>query len=148
MAKPTTLKWTQLTIWPGDGASPEDFTSQVCGLTAKGFSITGTPAETEVPDCVDPDDPIWMERVIRNLSSGFSGSGVMAQETFPFWRDWMLGGETKNVRIVVGITPAGYFEGRFLLTTFELTGNLEDAKVQVNLEAASDGPVVWSAGAP
>ena len=118
-------------------------------MTTKGFTLTATPAETEVPDCDTPDDPIWMERIVRSLSGGFSGSGVMASETFPEWRDWMLSGMPKNTRIVLdGVTPAGYFEGSFLLTTFELTATLDDGKVQVSVEAQSDGPVVWATGSP
>lgn len=149
MAKPSTLSWSKLTIWPGDGGSPEDFTSKSCGLNAKGFSITGTTSDTDVPDCDDPDAPSWTERVIRALSSGVTGAGLMAEETLAFWRDWALSGEGKNVRIVLdGQTVDGFFEGRYVLTQFELAGNQNDGKIGVSLQLQSDGPVVWTSGAP
>ncbi|CAL8981545.1 hypothetical protein RHODGE_RHODGE_02830 [Rhodoplanes serenus] len=148
MAKPTTQRWTKLSIWPGDGASPEDFTSKVCGLTSKGISFSASTSDSNVPDCDNPDAPSWTERVAQALSSTVSGSGVMAEETFAFWRDWFLSGAPKNVRIVLGLTAPGYFAGSYLLTSFELTGNQGDGKVQVSLQLQSDGPVSWTTGAP
>lgn len=148
MAKPTTLRWTKLSIWPGDGASPEDFTSAVCGLNAKTFNIAGETSDANVPDCDDPDAPSWTERVIRALSSGVSGSGLMAEETFATWRTWALSGEAKNVRIVVDQSTPGYFQGSYVLTNFELSGNEGDGKMGVSVTLASDGPVTWSTGAP
>jgi hypothetical protein len=149
MAKPKTLSWTKMSIWPGDGASPEDFTSKVCGLNAKNFTISGTTADTDVPDCDDPDAAAWTERVMRALSSGMSGAGLMAEEIMPFYRDWMLSAEAKNVRIVIdGQTIDGYFEGSYLLTNFELAGNQNDGKIGISLQFASDGPVTWFTGAP
>jgi hypothetical protein len=144
MAKPTTLRWSKLSIWPGDGGSPEAFASKVCGLNAKGFSISGETSDSNVPDCDDPDLPSWTERTIRALSSGVTGAGLMAEETFDFWKDWMLSGEAKNVRIILdGVALDGYFAGAYVLTAFELTGNEGDGKIGVSVTMASDGPVTW-----
>lgn len=142
----TTYHWSKLSIWVGDGDSPEDFTAQVCGLTAQRFGLTGATSDTEVPNCEDRTRPVWVERVIRTLSGGFSGSGVLAKEVWAFWRTWMLSGLAKNVRIVVDDDPNGYFEARFVLTQCELTGNLSDGKIQVSLAGSSDGAVVFVEG--
>jgi hypothetical protein len=149
MADPTTNSWTKLSIWPGDGASPEDFTAKVCGLTTKEFTISATTSDTDVPDCDDPDAPSWTQRVVRSLSSGLNGAGIMVEEVLPFYRDWMISGEAKNVRIVLtGQTVTGYFEGRYLLTNFGLPANLNDGKIGLSLQFASDGPIAWVNGAP
>lgn len=150
MAKPATLSWTKLSIWPGDGETPtEDFTSAVCGLVTKGFTLSADTSDTTVPDCDDPDAAAWVERVIRSLSSGVTGSGLMAEEKFAFWRDWMLSAASKNVRIVVdGSTIDGYFQGAYLLTSFELSGAQADGKIQISLSLQSDGEIVWTDGAP
>ena len=146
MAKPTTVRWTKMTIWPGDGADPEVFASKSCGLTAKGFALTADTADSVVPDCDEPDEPAWIERVVRSLSSGISGSGIMAEETFAFWRDWALSGLPKTVRVMLDLATAdGYFEGSYLLTSFELSGNEGDGLVGVTLAMASNGPVAWVA---
>ncbi|ETR76013.1 hypothetical protein X566_15580 [Afipia sp. P52-10] len=148
MAKPTTNRWSKLSIWPGDGADPEDFTSKVCGLTSKGIAFSADTSDAVVGDCDDPDAPTWTERVTRSLSAGVNGSGLQADETFPFWNNWFLSGEAKNVRIVLDTAAPGYWQGRFLLTKYEVTGNQGDGKIQSSLSLVSDGPVTWANGAP
>jgi hypothetical protein len=150
MAKPTTLSWSKMSIWVGDGASPvEDFERQSCGLTSHTFGLRGTATEVDVPDCDNPDDPVWIERTIRNLSSDVAGAGVMATETFEAWRTWMLSGLFRNVRIVIDL-PAlpGYYFGRYVMTVLEHVGTNEDGKIRNNLSMLSDGEVDWAAGAP
>lgn len=148
MAKPTTRRWTALTIWPGDGNSPEDFTSRVCGLTSKTFRIGASTSDSEVPDCDDPDAAVWIERVIRARNAIISGSGLLAEETFPFWRTWVLGEESKNVRVALAFTTPGYFFGRFVLTQCEWNGTLDQGKMQTSVELQNDGPIAWANGAP
>lgn len=148
MAKPVTQSWTKLTVWPGDGGTPEVFTNKSCGFVSKGFTLEGTTADTTVPDCDNPDLPAWTERVIDAFSASFSGSGIMAEQTYGFWRDWALAGTAKNVRVVVDGTAIGYFFGKMLLTSLETTGNKGDAKIQANVTLQSDGQFQWAAGAP
>jgi hypothetical protein len=148
MAKAITQSWTKLTVWPGDGATPEVFTNKSCGFVSKGFNLAATASETTVPDCDNPDLPAWTERVVRSSSGGFSGSGAMAEQTYAFWRTWFLSGVYKNVRIVVDGTAIGYYAGKFILTRLETTGNQGDAKIQVNVTLDSDGEITWVAGAP
>lgn len=147
MAKPTTLPWYGLGIWPGDGASPEDFTSKACGINATTFGISKETADSNIPDCDDPSQPGWTERVVRALSSQIQGEGFLAQETFTFWQAWALDKEAKQVRVVVDwATTPGFFQGAYHLTNLELNGTESDGKVGVNVTLASDGPVTYEAG--
>lgn len=148
MAKPTTQRPGAFTIWVGDGADPEDFTSKTCGFRTKGINFGMSSSDTVVPDCDDPDAPGWTERTITALSATVSGAGVMAEETFTFWNDWSLAATAKNVRVVLSNTTAGYWEGSFLVTGWEVTGNTDDGKVQVSVTLSSDGEVAWATGAP
>jgi hypothetical protein len=149
MAKPTTGSWTKLTFWLGDSASPEDFTSLVCGMTTKSFTITGETSDQRVPDCDDPDLPAWVERVVKALSAGWAASGLLAAEVFEDYRDWMLSAASRNALVVLDIAGAqGYYSGAFVMTSFAHVANLDDGKVQVNLQIQSDGPIVWNAGLP
>lgn len=148
MAKPVTQSWSKLTVWPGNGGTPETFADMSCGFVSKGFNLTATTSDTTVPDCDNPDLPAWIERVIRSMSGGFTANGVMAEQTYAQWRDWMLSAASKNVRIVLGLTAIGYYYGKFILTRLETTGNLGDAKVQVAIALESDGQVQWAAGTP
>lgn len=148
MAKPTTQRWSKLLIYVGDGASPEDFESQVCGLTSKGIEFSTETGDSVVPDCDDPDLPTWVERVPRSLTASVSGQGVMAEETVDEWRDWFLSGAAKNARIALELTTPGYFYGSFVMTAFSLTGNEGDGKIGINVTMQSDGQIAWQTGAP
>jgi predicted secreted protein len=144
VAKPTTLSAAKLLIQLGDGASPEVF-SAPCGLITKGINFSAEASDTLVPDCDDPDLPSWIERQIRSLSAGISGSGVLATAAFPIWQAYFFSGAAKNARVKIDTTLAnngGHFAGSFVLTSFNITGELGD-KIQVEIEMASDGEVVW-----
>lgn len=148
MAKPTTQRPGAFSIWVGDGAPTEDFTSKTCGFTSKGIAFANGTADVTVPDCDDPDAPSWTERSVTAKSATLNGAGVMAEETFTFWNTWFADGLPKHVRIVLDITTAGYWAGSFILSAFEVTGNQGDGKVQVSVTLLNDGPVTWATGAP
>ncbi|MFC7399590.1 phage tail tube protein [Chelatococcus sp. GCM10030263] len=145
MAKPTTLSAAKLLVMLGDGATPTEAFTAPCGLTTKGISLSAASNDITVPDCDDPDAASWSERVISALSGTVSGSGVLAMESFETWRDYFFSGASKNARVKIDTTLAnngGYFEGKFILTTFNVTGELGN-KIQVEIELQNDGEIVW-----
>jgi predicted secreted protein len=147
VAKPTTLSAAKLLIMLGDGASPTEVFAAPCGLTTKGINFSAASNDITVPDCDDPDAASWSERVISALSGTVSGSGVLAMESLETWRDYFFGGVSKNARVKIDTTLAnngGYFEGAFILTTFNITGEIGN-KIQVEIELQNDGPVTWVA---
>jgi hypothetical protein len=139
-----------MTIWPGDGASPEVFTKHDCGLTSKGFARSAKTSDTEVPDCDDPDAAVWTERNVTSLSGSVTGSGVLAVDSLSFWDDWFESGIAKNCRVVMDLPggAAAYYEGRLVLTKHEVAGNLSDGKLQVSIGLDTDGPMLRVDGAP
>lgn len=144
MAKPTTILGSHLLIMLGDGNSPETFGAP-CGLTSKSLNLSASVNEFNVPDCADPDAPMWTERVVSALSAGVSGSGVIAMESLDEWRTWFLSGLAKVIHVSVDETLAvggGYFAMSAVLTGFNITGNQgEKATLEVTIQ--SDGPVTW-----
>jgi predicted secreted protein len=144
LAKPTTLSAAKLIIQLGDGEVSEVF-SAPCGLITKGISFTAEANDSLVPDCDNPDLASWTERTIRALSAGVTGSGVLATSALPIWQEYFFSAEAKNVRIKIDTTLAlngGHFAGSFVLTSFNITGELGD-KIQVEVELQSNGEVVW-----
>ncbi len=138
MATATTVKFGQLLVLVGDGADPETFGAP-CGFTSKSFTRTNNVNETEVPDCDDPDLPSDIERDINSRSASISGSGVMAQESAPVWREWYNSGQSRNVKVI-------YPEGastvtrtqKFHLTSYEVTGD-KGQRVATSVQMESDG---------
>ena len=137
MAKPTTLKFSEVTVSVGDGGTPEVFT-EPCGLTTKEFTLTVNTADTNVPDCDNPDAMSWLERDAVSAARDFTGSGVLAVESFELWDDWATSGNSRNCIVTIG---SWIFTGRWIVTNFSQTANLGE-KVQISVTMASDGEIV------
>lgn len=144
MSRPTTMKGSQLVIELGDGASPVEGFVAPCALNTKGINFTATPNEANVPDCDNPDAPLWPERTITTLSATITGAGTLAFESYDTWRAWFASGLERNVRVRFNVPDPndGYYEGSFVLTTFNTTGN-QGEFVTIDVEMQSDGEVVW-----
>lgn len=141
MARPTTLRGSKMLVQIGDGGTPEVFTAP-CALSTKGFNRTASANEFNVPDCDDPDSPVWTERAKSALSAGITGSGTLAKESIDVWEDFLEAVDSRNVRVVIdySVGPRTY-EGKYHLTNFSLTGE-QDGLIQYEIELASDGPVL------
>ena len=88
MAQPTTARPGKMRIllWDVDKTPAPGF-SAPCGLTAKGATVTKNLAEIAIPDCDDPDAPLWMGRDVETMSMSISGEGVMAAESEDLWNE-------------------------------------------------------------
>lgn len=142
MAKPTTLPYSKMIVYVGDGGSPENF-DDPCGLTTKGLDFTGAAGEAVVPDCDDPDAPAWIERAMRSLSGKITGTGILAVESFIVWRDWCLSGLPKHCRVQLVGTGLGYYSGSFLLTSFSIKAT-HGEKVTIDVGMDSDGQIIFT----
>lgn len=150
MARPTTVKGSKFLIELSDDGSPETFDAP-CALTTKGINFSASTNDFNVPDCDDPDAPTWTERVISALSAEVTGSGTLAVESLPTWREWFLSGLEKNIRVTLvdsaGVFPSpanpGSFEMSAVLTAFNLGANQgELATIEVSMQ--SNGEVTWT----
>lgn len=145
MARPKTLKGSKLLLLLGNGGDPTETFAAPCGLTSRGINFSKATNDATVPDCDDPEAPSWQERSVVSLSGTISGSGVLALEAMPTWREFFFSTDSRNVRVKLDAPLAdngGYFEGAFHCTTFNVTGNVGE-KIQVEIELQNDGEVVW-----
>ena len=148
MAQPTTMNGSKLLIELGDGGGPEVFAAP-CGLTTKGFTISGETNDFEVPDCDTPDAAVWIERVVRALSVNITGEGILAMESWDEWRLWAESAAAKNIRVKLDTTGAlngGYYSMSAVLNSLEVSGELK-GKLQVSVAISSNGAATWTAAA-
>lgn len=146
--KPTVLPGTALLILVGDGGSPEVFATP-CGLTNNTFSLTASTNSTIIPFCDDPEAAAWESKDISSLAAQVSGTGVMATESFSEWNDWFLSGTSRNAQIKIddGLGHfLGHYEGKFVLSTFKLTG-ARGQKITIDVTLDNDDIVTWVDGA-
>lgn len=99
MATATTSTFAKFKILIGDGVTPTEGFTAICGLTSKGVQYNSDVVTTEVPDCADEDLPSWMEKDVKAIGISISGSGVWSREDHGRMVDWFMSGAKKNVRI-------------------------------------------------
>lgn len=144
MAQPTVFSASKLYISLGDGGTPEVFTAP-CGLTTRGLTLTKDTNDSLIPDCDDPDAPVWLGRTVVSLSGEATGSGILAAEALPVWQDAFDSTESVTTRVGINAPPAdngGYYTGEMHLTTLAITGEQGD-KIQVAVTIQTDGALTW-----
>lgn len=138
MAKPATENGTQLLIKVETSAGSGVFTHDCLINTDRGIQFSSDTNTILVPDCDNPDDPAWMERIKDGLSATITGAGVLDKASVAKYDEWMRDSASKNVRVYIG--THGYWAGAFHLTGWEVTGSRNE-KQQVSITLESDGEV-------
>lgn len=146
MALPTTRKFGALVIYLEDPATPGVFTAP-CGFTEKSFTIERDLTDVVVPDCANVDAPAWVGREVRSLTWSVTGSGVLALEALPTWREFAESTAAYNVRVEITSAAGaggGYYTGKAHIASFEVSGALGE-KLQISVDIQSDEAPVWTA---
>ncbi|WP_181592016.1 phage tail tube protein [Mesorhizobium atlanticum] len=142
MAPVPRVTGSKLLVQIGDGATPENFDHDCLINTKRGVKFTSETNETVMPDCNNPEDPAWKSVTKDGLQATISGAGMLYAASLGKWWAWYNSDDAKNIRF--NVTPAGYWQGAFKLTDFEVTadGNKDTATTTQTL--VSDGPVTWT----
>lgn len=143
MAKQKTAAWTDLQILVGNAAGPEVF-AEPCGVRSKNFERTKDMRENVVYDCIDPSAPQWVERDVRSFSAGFSGSGILDLDALDDWDTWAGSKLSRNCRVKMNRSLADngrWYEGKFHLRRFNITGTDDAGKITFESDFTSDGEV-------
>jgi hypothetical protein len=134
---------SKLLVQIGDGASPETFAHDCLINTKRGIQFTSETNETIMPDCDNPDDPAWKSVTKDGFQATISGAGMLYAASIGEWWAWFDSDDAKNIRF--NVTPAGYWQGAFKLTQFEVTGDGNKDVATSNVTLVSDGAVTWTA---
>lgn len=119
MVAAVTTTFAKFKILLGDGGSPTEVFSAVCGLTSKGIDWSADTVTSEVPDCANEDLPSWQEKDVKSVSASISGSGMWSTVNHPILVNWMLAATKKNIQIEYTDAPSGApktFAGPAVLT--------------------------------
>jgi hypothetical protein len=148
MAQPVTAKFGKMLIEIGDDATPPVY-SAPCGFTSKGCTISKNLQEVNIPDCDDPDAPIWVGRDVQSQSCTITGDGVAAAESVPTWDDAAMATESVPMRVTIDFgAGAGkkVIEGKFHLDSEAFAADA-GGRVTLAINATSDGAVTaaWTA---
>ncbi|MGI3128627.1 phage tail tube protein [Nitratireductor sp. PBL-C9] len=145
MAQAKTIRFAGQLLMLGDGATPTEVFAAPCGFTSLNLTVNIETNSTNVPDCLDPDLPAWLEsdEVSKQMTVG--GSGVIDRDAIQVWRAWLMDGGEKNVRWMTAGTAAeggGHWEAPGILSTYEETGE-RGQRWQLNIGITLNGAPTW-----
>jgi hypothetical protein len=139
MAFATTAAYHQMTL---EVEGTTGVFSKVCGI--KGFSVSRSSdvEEFEIPDCADDAVPFSVEKSVKRLNVGVSGSGFWAAESHDMMMEWYYSGQTKNIRIRHVNAPTGsteYETGPAFLTQLDHERGDDKGKKSASITLAFNG---------
>lgn len=147
MALPDLLEDGYVTIALGNGATPTEVFTAVCGLTTRSIAEQVNTADRFVRDCADPTDVPIRRVQITGKQWSLTGSGLLARESLEAVRGAI--GVRKNWRFIIA-EPAtdevygGTYQGSAVLTSLTI-GATEGEFVNIELAIASDGEWTFTA---
>ncbi len=142
MPVPTTFKFGAGLFYLGDGATPAVF-SKICGFTSMELQITKDTNDAAVPDCDDPDAPIWKTADVTSQGWSMKFEGFAAKDALPLIESATFASTVRGVRLYLkdaGVgagTPDRLYEG-MAHVTMSLSGKVGE-KWQVSVEVTGDG---------
>lgn len=149
MAQPDIIKGTYFVLAMGDGATPTEVFTALCGIKTRSFVDQINTSDVFTRDCADPEN-----RPIRRLNPtgqqwSITGDGDLNRDNL----DIIIAahGVTKNYRFYY-TEPAddevfrGYWEGPAMIISRTINGNDEEF-ASIALQIESDGEWVWTATA-
>jgi hypothetical protein len=150
MAQPKILRGTYFSLMLGDGATPTEVFTALCGITTKNFTHQANTNDVFTRDCADPENIPVRNLIITGEQWDLTGEGVLNRENladiqavvggFANWR--YLFTEPTDDEVF-----QGYYGGRAALTSFQITAEDENF-ANISITLASDGAWAWTPVTP
>jgi hypothetical protein len=150
MALPDIIRGTYFSLMLGDGATPTEVFTALCGVTTRTFSADANTNDTYIRDCALPEDVPIRRLIVTGKKWSLTGSGTLNRADLA--RIQAAHGVTKNWRYVF-TEPTddevfqGYYHGAGILTSIKITGG-DDAYATIDLTIESDGQWDWTTVTP
>lgn len=145
MSQPDIIRGTYFILALGNGGSPTETFTPLCGITTRQFKAQANTSDQFTRDCATPEDVPIRRLIVSGKQWSLSGNGTLNRAQI---EDIMAAhAVTKNWRFY-WTEPAndevyrGYFEGPAIMNDFTIDGN-DDAYAQLSVSIESDGEWVW-----
>lgn len=140
MAQPNTARFGKFIVSLESADSPSVFVAP-CGFTSKSLVMGKNLSEISIPDCNDPDLPIWLGRDVQTNTASITGEGVLAAESVPRWLAAYESTESVECQVEVQFSTGTLtFQGHFHLENWTL-GAEQGGRVTANVSMQSDGEI-------
>jgi hypothetical protein len=147
MATPNTMKFGDGMFYLGTNDVTPVYT-KLCGVTAWNISFSKETTDSSVPDCDDPDLPIWNQTDVTGQGVSISIEGFAVPEAQAMIETATLSTVSVPVRLYIknagsgGATPDKLYSLKAHIT-HEISGELKNRPV-IKLTVTGDGPCTVS----
>lgn len=137
-------KGRQLLIKIGDGATPTEVFSVLCGITTKTLTINNEEYDVTTADCTTPEGALWTEVQggLKRLS--VAGNGFFEDSAAELRANTIAMSADPICNLQIIVPSFGTFAGAFFLSSMEYGGE-QTGGVTYSLSFASSGAVTFTA---
>ena len=151
MSAPTAFDFAQIKI--GDGATPTEAFTLICGIETVGLSEAAQTSERQLRDCAAPATPPKRKLRVTGTTWDVSGSGLANADQIALLRTALGKHRTYQVipldltdpDVAAGV-PLGTFQGTGVLTARNIN-TIDDGFATLELTIAGEGDLVWTEAA-
>ncbi|GHC12515.1 phage major tail protein, TP901-1 family [Gemmobacter nanjingensis] len=137
-------KGRKLLIKIGNGATPTEVFTVLCGLTSKTMTINNNEIDVTTADCTDPGGAMWTEVLAGAKRVSVSGNGLFKDEAAEATLNTLAMDDDPIANFQVIVPDFGTFRGGFFVSSVEYGGEQEGG-VTYSLALASTGAVTFTA---
>jgi len=137
-------KGRSLLIKIGDGATPTEVFTVLCGLNSKTLTINNSEIDVTTADCASPGGALWTEVLSGTKRVSVSGNGFFKDEAAELALNTLAMAADSLANFQIIVPSFGTFEGSFFLSSVEYGGE-KDGGVTYSLALASSGAVTFTA---
>ncbi len=147
MVAAATLGFSELILKIGDGATPTEAFTLICGIMAKTVTLSSSVVENKIPDC-DESKPMTIFRNIDDNTMEVTASGTLdvTPASFGKLRAWKASSGSKNIQLIIDKPSdegGGMWEGSFVMPTLKFDVKHADI-TSFDLTLQSNGVVTWT----
>lgn len=128
----------------GDGATPTEAFTTLCGLRSKTLTINNAEVDVTSASCSDPGGPLWTEVMEGAKRVEVSGNGYFTDSAAEGALKDLAMDDTPLANFQIIVPDFGTFQGSFILSSVEYGGEQEDG-VTYSFALASSGAVTFTA---
>lgn len=137
-------KGRTLLVKIGDGATPTEGFTTLCGLQSKTFTVNNTEIDVTTADCIDPGGPLWSEVLSGTKRLSISGNGIFEDSLSELRLNTIAMAAEPQANFQVIVPDFGTFQGAFFLSSVEYGGEQEGG-VTYSLSLGSSGICTFAA---
>lgn len=146
MAQPDIIRGTYFVLAMGNGATPTEVFTGLCGITTRSFTYTANTNDQATRDCAQPEDVPIRRLIVTSEQWSLAGEGSLNRSQL----EMILAAKSlpKNYRFYWSEPTddeilQGYFQGQAILTGITITGGDEEFAT-ISLTIESDGEFVFT----